>query len=123
MTANVASGDDWISEITAQARRTQYRVFSTSVPLNNPPVPGRAAEHLFAAAIEHVKAQSWQLDSVNTYGSTYRAPQIGPVSEHWALLVFRTTHRAQICPARLPPSRATVPRLTASNALDHQEAP
>ncbi|MGW0573031.1 hypothetical protein [Streptomyces tauricus] len=94
--AHVTSGDDWISEITAQARKTPYRTFSVSVPLNSPFVPGHAAEHLVAAAIDHVEAQNWRLDSVSTYGSTYQAPQVGAVSEHWALLVFRTTYRGQV---------------------------
>ncbi|MFG2352024.1 hypothetical protein [Streptomyces phaeochromogenes] len=89
----MGSTDDWLSEITAQARKAQSQVFSVSVPLASPLAPQDAPEYVVTAVIEGVEAQNWQLDSVSTYGSTYQAPQVGPVSEHWALLVFRTTYR------------------------------
>ncbi|WP_314416121.1 hypothetical protein [Streptomyces sp. DSM 40484] len=94
--ADAASADDWIREITAQARKTPYRMFSVSVPLNSPLTPDLAAEHLVAATIEHVEAQNWQLDSVSAYGSSHTVPHHGLAADHWALLVFRTTYRGQV---------------------------
>lgn len=99
MTTDVASGDDWLSEITAQARKAQSRVFSVSVPLNSPYTPQESPERLLTAAIESVETQNWQLDSVSTYGAslnTFTVPPYEPAPRFWALLVFRTTYRGQV---------------------------
>ncbi|MCX5055111.1 hypothetical protein [Streptomyces sp. NBC_00474] len=98
MTADVFGVDAWLSEITAQARKSQSRVFSVSVPVNHPDAPQEVPEHLLAAAIEGVEGQGWQLDSVSTYGAalpTFVDPPYQPVPRFWALLVFRTTYRGQ----------------------------
>ncbi|MCX5054611.1 MULTISPECIES: hypothetical protein [unclassified Streptomyces] len=99
MTADVFGVDAWLGEITAQARKSQSRVFSVSVPVNHPEAPQEVPEHLLAAAIEGVEGQGWQLDSVSTYGAAfprYIDPlpyEAGP--RFWALLIFRTTYRGQ----------------------------
>jgi hypothetical protein len=95
MTADGASADDWLKEITAQARTSSAKVFSVSVPLNHPHSPHEAPEQLVAAAIEGVEVHGWQLDNVSTYGATLALPPYEPEPRFWALLVFRTTYRGR----------------------------
>ncbi|MFE9651375.1 hypothetical protein ACFYO0_46360 [Streptomyces sp. NPDC006365] len=98
MTADMVSADEWLGEITAQARKSQSRVFSVSVPVNHPVTPHEVPEHLLAAAIEGVEGQGWQLDSVSTYGAslpTYLSPPYDLVPRFWALLIFRTTYQGR----------------------------
>ncbi|MFG2472318.1 hypothetical protein ACGFXB_43765 [Streptomyces canus] len=98
MTTEVASADDWLKEITAQARTSSAKVFSVSVPLNHPYAPHEAPEHLLAAAVEGVEVHGWRLDSVSTYGAalpTFTSPPYEPAPRFWALLVFRTTYRGR----------------------------
>lgn len=90
--------DEWLSEITAQARKSQSRVFSVSVPVNHPRIPQETPEDLPARAIEGVESQGWQLDSVSTYGGslpTSDYPHYDYESRFWALLIFRTTYRGR----------------------------
>lgn len=92
----VASADEWLYEITAEARKSGARVFSVSVPLNHAVTPGMVAEPLLSAAIEGVEAQGWQLESVTSYGGalpTYSTPPYENTAKFWALLVFRTTYK------------------------------
>ncbi|MGW6491917.1 hypothetical protein OG458_42590 (plasmid) [Streptomyces sp. NBC_01281] len=92
----VASADEWLYEITAEARKSGARVFSVSVPLNHAVTPGMVAEPLLSAAIEGVEGQGWQLESVTSYGGalpTYTTPPYGNTAQFWALLVFRTTYK------------------------------
>jgi len=94
----MGSVDEWLGEITAQARKSQSRVFSVSVPVNAPGTPQEAPEHLVAAAIEGIEGQGWQLDSMSTYGAsinTFLDPPYEPAPHFWALLTFRTTYRGQ----------------------------
>ncbi|MFG2452762.1 hypothetical protein ACGFSG_25595 [Streptomyces sp. NPDC048512] len=91
-----ASTDEWLYEITAEARKSGARVFSVSVPLNHATTPGLVSEPLLAAAIEGVEAQGWQLESVTSYGGalpTYTTPPHENTAQFWALLVFRTTYK------------------------------
>ena len=98
MTTEVARADDWLKEITAQARTSPAKVFSVSVPLNHPYSPHEAPEQLRAAAVEGVEVHGWRLDSVSTYGGalpTSHYPHFDPEPHFWALLVFRTTYRGR----------------------------
>jgi hypothetical protein len=94
MAATMVNVDEWLAEITAQARSTQLQVFSVSVPVSHPETPLNAHERLLSEAIESIERQGWKLESMSTYGNSG-----SPYDSHprfWALLVFRTAYQAPV---------------------------
>jgi hypothetical protein len=91
MGATIVNGDEWLAEITAQARRTNLRVLSVSVPVSHPETPVHAYEQLLSEAIDAVEHEGWKLESMSTYGNPG-----SPYDSHprfWSLLIFRTAYR------------------------------
>ncbi|MEY9997307.1 hypothetical protein ABIE67_009426 [Streptomyces sp. V4I8] len=89
MTATTA--DAWLDEITAQARSTQAKVFSVSVPVSHPETASEAHEQLLSAAIECIEQEGWTLETMSTYGSSSAYDG----ARFWALLVFRTAYHGR----------------------------
>ncbi|CAM5557311.1 hypothetical protein [Streptomyces purpurascens] len=93
MAVTVVNVDEWLDEITAQARSSQSRVFSVSVPVNHPEIASHAYEQLLSEAIAGVERQGWKLESMSTYGTAGGVYDSHP--RFWALLVFRTLHHGR----------------------------
>jgi hypothetical protein len=70
MAATMVNADEWLAEITAQARSAQLQVFSVSVPVSHPETPLNAYEQLLSEAIEGIERQGWKLESMSTYGAS-----------------------------------------------------
>jgi hypothetical protein len=94
MAATMVNADEWLAEITAQARSTQSKVFSVSVPVNHPEAALNAHEQLLSEAIEGIERQGWKLEKMSTYGASGSLYDSHP--RFWALLVFRTAYQAPV---------------------------